>query len=52
MHNKARDKLFKKYPLQGKKGANVGYQIKKLKIFRNEKQILEKMLKTITTTLF
>ena len=29
MHNKARDKLFKKYPLQGKKGPNVGYQMKK-----------------------
>ena len=27
LHNKATDKLFKKYPLQAKKGVNVGYQI-------------------------
>ena len=52
MHNKGREKLFRKYPLQAKKGLNVLYQTKKMKIFRNEKQILEKMLKTIITTPF
>ena len=31
MHNKARDKFSKKYPLQAKKGVNVGYQKKKKK---------------------
>ena len=36
MHNKARDKLFKKYPSQAKKGVNVGYK-KKIKIFIHEK---------------
>ena len=31
MHIKARDKLFERYPLQAKKGVNVGYQKKKKK---------------------
>ena len=40
--------MFKKYPLQAKKGVNVGYQKKK----KNEnlqlwKKLLEKILKTI-----